>query len=335
MSVSGPRARRTAAKDFFAAAAVPGALVLALLLSAWVMLVLPGVIVYTVTWGERAEATVQRCEQRELRYDARYLDCRGTWRFADGSRGSGHVSGVGEADIGHAVPVRVGPFGPYAGSLDRSRHALLPGALMWAVALLVAGVVVFFLLKGRARARRLLARLGEGAGTSLRGRRRWRDARGRTVLRFRVSSRPPEALAGAGDAARDADPVRRTGARRAFAAAHVPAGGVAFFIARRAGGFAVLDPGGRLTVVVRRVGHAEPRLRLLVPDGAPLGEIAPYPGTEDHPGAAFRVTTGTGETAAVVVAEFLRWTVVFPGEPPEPLRHAVMAFAFDALRLTR
>lgn len=332
MTSSGKPGRWAATKNFFGAATALGALVLGLAMMAWVMLVLPGVIIYTVKWGERAVATIEGCEQREVRYDTRYLDCRGSWRFADGSRDSGHVSGVGMADIGHEVPVRVGPFGPYAGDLDRSRHALIPGALMWAVTMPVVGVVLFFLFRGRARARSVLAQAGAGTGPSLTGRRRLRDDRGRTLLRFRASSRPPSALAGAGFERRE---ERRFATRRPFVVAHVPSDGTAFFVARLAGGFAVFDPGGRLTLVVRSVGHSPPRLDLLAPDRTPLGEIVPYPGSEDRPGAAFSVTTGTGETVAVIVARFLRWTVVFHGDPPEPLRHAAMAFAFDALRLTR
>ncbi|TDB73843.1 hypothetical protein E1264_41265 [Actinomadura sp. KC216] len=327
--------RRPAVKEFLAAAAAPAAFVFGLVLLAWVMVALPGVIVYTVMWGERAVATVEGCEERAPLRDVEYLDCRGTWRFADGSEGSGHVSGVGRADVGREVQVRAGPFGPYAGGLDRSRHALYPGAFLWATMLPVAGVVSAFYLRARARARWVLAQIGERDGPSMTGRRRWRDARRRTLLRFRASARPP-VLAGAGLVEpQEEEAVRRFATRRPFVTARVPGAGAAFFIVRRPGGLAVLDAGGRPTVIVRRVSHSPPRLLLLAPDRTPLGEIATYPGSEDQPGVAFHVVTESGETVADVVARFLRYTVVFTGEPPEHLRHAVLAFAFDALRLTR
>ena len=329
--------RRSAVNEFFQAAAPLAAFVTALLVMAWVMLVLPGIAVYTITSGERAAATIEHCDKRAPLRDTEYLDCRGTWRFADGSRDSGHVSGVGSADIGHEVPVRIGPLGPYARGFDRSRHLLFPGAFGWATTLPVAGVVWFFVFRGRARGRRILGRLrDEDAGPSWTGRRRWRDDRGRTVLRFRVSSRPPELPTGAVPERPDKeDLVRRRAKHRAFATARVPSGRVAFFVARRPGGFAVFDPSGRLTVVAQSAVHSPPPLTLLAPDRTPLGEITEYSDTEDERGVAFRVTTETGETVAVVVARLLRWTVVFRGDPPEHLRHAVVAFAFDALRLTR
>ncbi|TDC67698.1 hypothetical protein E1200_14205 [Actinomadura sp. GC306] len=316
-------------KGFIEAATAPASFVLGVLLMAFFMLVLPGVVIYTVVWGERAVATVEVCEQRKPMRDTEFLDCRGEWRFADGTRGSGHVSGVGRADIGREVPVRVGPIGPYAGGLDRSRHAVIPGALMWAATLPVVGVVFFFHFRARARARWVLAQVGEGTGSSVTGRRRFRDGRGRTLLRFRASARPPSALAGAGLG------ERRFATRRPFVAAHAPSEEIAFFAARLAGGFAVFAPGGRLTLVVRSVTHSPPRLELLAPDRTPLGRIVPYPGSEDQPGVAFSLTTETGEPVAVIVARFLRWTVVLHGDPPEPLCHAAMTFAFDALRLTK
>ncbi|MBB4777419.1 hypothetical protein [Actinomadura livida] len=163
-------------------------------------------------------ATAEVCEQRKPMRDTEFLDCRGEWRFADGSRGSGHVSGVGRADIGREVPVRVGPIGPYAGGLDRSRHTLIPGAILWATTVPVVGVVLFFNLRGRAQARRVLAEVGEGRGRVVTGRRRSRDGRGRTLLRFRASARPPDAVAGNGQG-------QRFATRRPFVVAHAPSGG--------------------------------------------------------------------------------------------------------------
>lgn len=331
MTVVAKPDRWAASKRFFAAAAAPACFVLALLLSAFFMLILPGAVIYTVVWGERAVATIEACERRQVRHDTTYLDCRGSWRFADGARGSGHVSGVGGDDIGREVPVRVGPLGPYAGGLGRSRHALIPGALMWAVSLPVAGIALCFLVRARARARRVLAEVGEADG--LMGRRRFRDGHGRTLLRFRASSRPPIVLSGVESAQRGG---RRFATSRPFVTARVPSGGVAFFIARLAGGFAVFDADGRPALVVRGSSVSPPRLEILAPDRTPLGRIVPHPGGEDRPGVAFAlITEGDGETAAVVVAKFLRWVVVFCGDPPEPLRQAATAFAFEALRLTR
>ncbi|WP_395109029.1 hypothetical protein [Actinomadura sp. SCN-SB] len=210
--------RWAAPKRFLGAATAPAAFVLGLLTLAFFMLVLPGAVIYTVLWGERAVATIEACEQREVRYDATYLDCRGSWRFADGTRGSGHVSGVGRATIGQEVPVRVGPLGPYAGGLDRSRHALIPGGLLWTATLCVAGIGLHFLIRARARVRKVLAQVGEGRRLVVTGRRKSRDERGRTLLRFRASSRPPGALAAVEE--------RRLATRRPFIIAHVPSGGV-------------------------------------------------------------------------------------------------------------
>lgn len=133
------------------AATAPAAFFLTLPVLAWVMIALPGTVVYTVTSGKRAVATIEKCETRTPLRDTEYADCRGTWQFADGTRGSGHVSGVGNADIGRRVPVRVGPLGPYAGDLDRSRHTLYPAAFMWVTTLPVFGVFIHFFLRSRAR----------------------------------------------------------------------------------------------------------------------------------------------------------------------------------------
>lgn len=331
MTTAAKTGRWALIKRSFEAAAAPACLVLALLILAFFMLVLPGAVVYTVVWGERAVATIETCEQRQVRSDTTYLDCRGGWRFPDGTRGFGHVSGVDRSDIGQEVPVRVGPLGPYAGGLGRSRHALLPGALLWTVALPVAGIYLRFLLRARAQARRVLVRAGGGDAFTV-GRRRLRDGRGRTLLKFRTSSRPPTVLARA-EAARHGE--GRLATRRPFVAARPPTGGDALFIVRLAGGSAVFDANGRPVLVVKRAARSPLLLEVLAPDRTPLGRIVPYPGDENRSGIAFALTMEARETVAIIVAGLLRWTVVFRGDPSAPLRHAATAFAFDALRLTR
>lgn len=315
-------------KESVEAATAPAAFFLTLTVLAWVMVALPGMVVYTVTSGKRAVATIEKCETRTPLRDTEYVDCRGTWQFADGTRDSGHVSGVGKADIGRRVPVRVGPLGPYAGDLDRSRHTLYPAAFMWVTTLPVLGVFTYFFLRSRARGRRIIAR--SGTGTSLTGLRKWRDQSGRTVLRFRTSSRPPAPLE-----RETGDTAPRLVTRRPYVTARTASGEIAFFLVRQAGGIGVFDTTGRPAVTAERVTHSPLRLRLLTPDRKPLGAIGPHPASRDLPGVAYQVVTATGEPVATIVARFLRYTVVFPAAPPDHLRQAVMAFAFDALRFTR
>jgi hypothetical protein len=123
--------------------------------------------------------------------------------------------------------------------------------------------------------------------------------------------------------------------RRLFVTARTASGETAFFLVRQAGGVALFDISGRPTVTVDRVTHAPPRLRLVAPDRTPPGIFGRHPATTDRPGAAYQVTTETGEPVATVVTRFLRYTVVFSTTPPDHLHQATIAFAFDALRLTR
>ena len=320
----------TVCKRSVQAAVPPVVAAVASLALAFFMLVLPGTIIYTVVWGERAVATVEACTT-VTRFKGEVLDCRGSWRFADGTRESGHVSGVGTSDVGKEVPVRVGPLGPYAGGLGRSGHTLLVVAPMWLGFLLAAVLIFRVLRRARAQTREVLAEVCEGGGPVLTVRRRVRDDRGRTLLDFRTSARPPHTVTGI-------EPGQGEGGRyatlRPFVSAHASSGGVEFFLVRLTWGFGLFDPDGRLALAVRRTTRLPLRAEILAPDRTPLGRIVPYP-DPDRAGAAYALTTETGRPVAYVVGRRLHWIVVLSGDPPELLRRAAMAFAFDAVRLGR
>lgn len=123
--------------------------------------------------------------------------------------------------------------------------------------------------------------------------------------------------------------------RRPFVAARTASGEIAFFLVRQAGGIGLFEATGRPAVTAERVTRSPLRLRLLTSDRKPLGAIGPHPAGHDLPGVAYQVITATGEPVATIVPRFLRYTVVFSDAPSDHLRQAVMAFAFDALRLTR
>ncbi|MEU5880398.1 hypothetical protein [Spirillospora sp. NPDC047279] len=73
--------------------------------------VIPGIIAFTLLFGEPATATVTECAGGGK---GRSLDCSGTWRTGGGDGGEGHISGVSRADLDRRVDVRLGPLGPYA-----------------------------------------------------------------------------------------------------------------------------------------------------------------------------------------------------------------------------
>ncbi|WP_026400555.1 hypothetical protein [Actinomadura rifamycini] len=79
----------------------------------------PAVYAYTFAYGERASATVERCERHGSgRFTG--VTCHGTWRTGDGERGAGQIYGLSGEQREETVPVRIGPMGPYANGWDRA-----------------------------------------------------------------------------------------------------------------------------------------------------------------------------------------------------------------------
>ncbi|MCP2336888.1 hypothetical protein [Actinomadura rupiterrae] len=96
-------------------------LLVAALIAIW-----PAGVGYTVLAGDKATARVLVC-QRSHTGSVRTTQCRGTWIKPDFTTGSGHIYNVDESDYGRDVPIRFGPFGPYAHGFDRGLTARFAG----------------------------------------------------------------------------------------------------------------------------------------------------------------------------------------------------------------
>ena len=296
---------------------------------------LPITLGYTFLAGEKATAQVTSCHR-----SGRKLSCEGHWRGADGTRGSGHISGVDTGDVGHSVEVRIGPLGPYAGGLGRAWPLFLT-VLPLPIA---AGMLRRFRGRRRAAVRHLLAEPGDAtilkvAVTWANGATGATEADGRPHSTLRTSEAPPgyRPLNLPGTPSRRRDPsALQTAAGTAsgktgFATAYGPAGEPLFIIERRAFGEYdpeawLLDPAGTPQAMIRRTGPAE--FTLARADGAALGTI--------HRTVRTSVCTArdqNGDQRAAMAAANRTWVLrIEPGTPPL-LRDLYLAFLYDAHRL--
>jgi hypothetical protein len=92
----------------------------------------------------------------------------------------------------------------------------------------------------------------------------------------------------------------------------------------------LLDPGGAVHAVIRRVNSYPARFELLRPEGDRLGMISPPKNVKS---GAFVTRDQHGRQLAVMAASGRRWVLrVEPGAPPL-LRDLTLAFLFDSARL--
>lgn len=303
----------------------------------------PAVLGYTFVAGEKATAQVTNCRETRDPKGSTGLDCSGRWHDAEGGGGSGHVSGVGRADFGRDVEVRIGPLGPYAGGPARSWPPFLT-----ALPLLLAPPMGFVLARrtvgpGRAAARRLLAAPPDGATLLMVGAKTaaWTD--GRSYGSLRQTAAPPgfqridlpgkrprrsrqSVFTAAAGLARDT-----TG----FATVSGPAGEPLFVVERR--GFGryepetwLLDPGGTARAVIRRVDWYPAKYELLRADGRLVGRISTPRGTRS---GVYVSRDEHGRQLAVMAASGRRWVLRIEPQTSPLLRDLTLAYLFDSARL--
>ncbi|MFG2085693.1 MULTISPECIES: hypothetical protein [unclassified Spirillospora] len=134
---------------------------IAIAICAWAFY--PAVLAYTFAEGERATATVAECVAGSGRGGR--ATCHGTWRTEDGEHGEGEIYGLDyEQTHGRdddAVPVRIGPLGPYANGWGGSWDYFLSLVPVLFFAFLFVWIRRRFILPARRLAESLLAASGD------------------------------------------------------------------------------------------------------------------------------------------------------------------------------
>lgn len=304
---------------------------------------LPMMFVLTFVTGGTATARVTACRH------GRHLDCSGRWQDAQGRRGEGHISGVGDGDVGRNVKVRIGPLGPYAGGPARSWPMLLTAIPFLLGPPFVVVALRRALTPGRTVARRLLAE-APGDATLLSVPHTWADGGvgvtdpdGRPWLSFATIDAPagyqPADLPGRRPRLRQrsvfdaAAGIARSSS--GFAAATDPGGSPMFAIEDRS--FAeyepetwLLDVGRMPQAVIRRLDVLPRRFELLRADGVALGVISTYEGLRS---GAYVTLDAEGRRVASMAAHGRRWVVRVEHGTPPLLRDLTLVFLLDVGRL--
>ncbi|TDC55962.1 hypothetical protein E1281_09680 [Actinomadura sp. KC345] len=126
----------------------------------------PAVLAYTFTSGERATASVAECTGGGGGPRPTTATCHGIWVTEDGERGDGEIYGLDydQTVLGRndeAVPVRVGPLGPYANGWGGSWPYFLTLVPQLIFTFLFFWIRHRFILPGRRLAESLLDASGD------------------------------------------------------------------------------------------------------------------------------------------------------------------------------
>jgi hypothetical protein len=299
----------------------------------------PTALAYTQWFGDRAVATVTYCDPV-----GRNPNCHGTWVGGDGQHHSGEIDEVDSHYIGEQVRVRLGPLGPRRESIS-GKVAYLAMFLAFGSAPIGAIVMLRRTLRRRRQAGDEALAIAVPYGMTrlfVKGKRVWR-LDGREIAVLRPTRAPPAfapiTLPGRIPHARSGsvlevvrwlayNPSKST----RFVAVDNP-DGVPLFVFHRipAGSFtpetAVLDPGGPVRAIIRRVREYPGAFLLLAADGRQLGSIEQSGGLA----AAYTLRDEHGRETGRLVCHWRMWTLQV--EDGSPLRDLALAFAADAYRL--
>ncbi|MGP4026694.1 hypothetical protein [Actinomadura sp. 3N407] len=308
------------------------------------MLFWPVVLTYTFVFGEKATASVERCERGPTTRTGRRLTCVGTWRTESGGSGAGEIYGLDEEDAGTDVPARIGPMGPYAGGFTRNWAPFL-----FSLPLLGVPFIVFWALRvtlghGRKLAKSLLA-----------------DPTGGTVLivsgdkAFHADGLPHATLGPPGPPPPGHRPVEAPGRRSRdfprsgfdkaaginrdateFRALTAPRGQTLAVVEHRSSeGLepedVLLDPSGTALALIRRVSPSPRGYEMLDPGGAPIGSATNIGGKFS---SSLRVNDARGTKAATIAHTGRRCVIRVENTAPPPFRDIAIVIAFATFRTT-
>ncbi len=304
-----------------------------------VMLFIPVVLTYTFLAGDRATARVTHCDVRPKK-----TDCSGRWTDSGGTSGSGHISEVGPDDVGHSVAVRIGPLGPYAGSLGDEWPLFLTALPVFIAPPILARRFRRIYVLARARTERLASEAPSGATLLSVSPTKAVGTDGITYAEVRDSDAPaghlPVELPGRRPRGNPRSAFRSVAGMSSdttgFATVYGPAGEPRFVLERR--GFRayepetwLLDPVGTPQAVIRRVAWFPSAYELLRADGNPLGAIRT---PQDARSGAFEAWDEGGRPLAVMAAGGREWMLRVEPGTPGPLADLLLGFLFDVRRLS-
>ncbi|TDC87315.1 hypothetical protein [Actinomadura sp. 7K507] len=303
----------------------------------------PAVLTYTFARGERATATVLECTGIGT-YGRYYTDttCVGTWRTEDGERGDGEIYGLDydqavAAGRDEAVPVRIGPLGPYANGWGGSWHYFLTAVPILLFTLLFVWIRRRFILPSRRLAESMLAASGDVLVISGRdGLRRPDDSPYATLG---TSLEPPPGhrnltLPGRAPYTRDQPTLGSRDRLYRFQAVTDTAGRPLMHVEHRSDRglhpeHVLLDPSGAPTLLIRPDTERGPFFhRLLDPTGGVLGTAGPAEGRNM---TTLEVRGGDGATVATAAKLRGRRVLRIEQGAPPLLRDASIALVLAQL----
>lgn len=259
---------------------------------------------YSTLAGSSTTARVTHCTH------SRSPVCHGTWPVPGGGTGSGQVHGAEPYDVGHDVPVRLGPLGAYYGTGSMDSALLLAG--IFDVVVIGAAVMLVRVTRRTAAASRsledepgahLLLRVGAGRATDLAG----------NVLADTGPAEGPDGML-----------VR-------------PVGGPPFVLDRRDSGegepaATVVDTAGRPVGFLRRW-HSRNAANVAVLDGANRQLGSAFPPPDAFSGAPYVFVLPDNEQVGRLSVSRAGTVLRLDRPVPEPLRTLLLALAFDLPRL--
>lgn len=308
------------------------------------MLFWPVVLTYTFVSGQKATASVERCERGPATRTGRNLTCVGTWRTESGDSGEGEIYGLREDDAGTDVAVRIGPMGPYAGGFSRSWFLFLPLAPLVLAPFIIVWAVRATLGSGRKLASSLLADPAGGTLLIVSGDKVLHpDGLPQATLNppgppppghrpVEAPGRPPRVFPRSGfdkAAGINADSTEF----RALTGPHGHTLAVVEY--RSAEGLepedVLLDPSGTALALIRRLSPNPRHYEVLDPGGAPIGSATNIGGKFS---SSVRVEDVRGTTAATIAHTGRRCVIRVEDNAPRPFRDIAIVVAFATFRTT-
>lgn len=303
------------------------------------MLFWPAVLTYTFVYGEKATASVERCERKASngKWGSR-LTCVGTWRTEGGGTGAGEIYGLGEEDAGTVVAARIGPLGPYADGFGGSAYHFLTAVPLLLVPFIGFWAMRITLASGRRLAESLLSDPAGGTVLIV-SRNKVFHADGLPHATLSPPRAPPPGHRPAEVPGRRRRLFERSGFDRAaglnrdateFRALTGPRGDTLAIVEHRSGvGLepedVLLDSSGTPLALIRRIAPVPRAYEILDPGGTLIGSAANIDGRYS---SSLRVTDAQGAAAAAIAHTGRRCVVRVEHTAPPPFRDVAIVIAF-------